>query len=135
MNFPGDDRAPGNPRSWTDWPVLISLVIDLILAWLYLRPAAASHAKGLLFMAILTLMWCGPALGLLLRRGRGAALLCYAAAKLAFALPLIGWWWASANADRPIDVPWQALWIAWHSLGIVLSLSALTRRNPPTSRA
>jgi hypothetical protein len=49
---------------------------------------------------MLVIMWLGPFLGLLLRRGRGAALLSYGVVELAIAFATLGWWWGRGVSAR-----------------------------------
>ena len=72
---------------------------------------------------------------LLLRRGRGAALLCYGTGKLAAVAGIAGWWWGNRLADTPVPLNRFAAVIAWHAFGVVLSLAALRLRPEyPTLR-
>ena len=122
IDWSGDDHPTVGRRARLDWVVLTAMLVDLALfAWLYgrsLRDTAGSAARFWLFAAMVGLIWLGPFLGLLLCRGRGAALLCYGVAKLMLMLVLIAVWWANrsaagdgANATR------VAAWFAWHGFG------------------
>jgi hypothetical protein len=138
INFPGDTDPPVGARSRMDFLVLAALLTDLALFAIHivprLRSSATSPAGFVFLLLVLLTMWLGPFLGVLLRRGRGAALICYGIAKLAVALAMLGWWWGHELASTPPPDPrYLATWVAWHLFGVVLSVIALLRRS--TSRA
>ena len=85
-------------------------------------------------LLVLFTMWLGPFLGLLLRRGRGAALITYGLAKLAVALALLGWWWGHGIAGDAIPLWPLAPSLAWHLFGVALALFALAGASPPRPR-
>ena len=114
-----------------DWVVLGSMLVDVALFAVHVAPwmrARASSGGGFLaLLAMLALVWLGPFLGLLLRRGRGAALLSYAVIKLSIALGIIGWWWGHRFADTSMPLAVLATPIVWNILGAAASLTALAR--------
>jgi hypothetical protein len=132
INYPGDADPPIGPRPRIDFLVLAALLTDLLLFVLYvvprLRTRETSTAGFIFFLAMLFIMWLGPFLGLLLRRGRGAALLSYGIAKLAIALATLGWWWGHGiSGERPPLAPLVPS-LAWHGFGVALAFLALLRR-------
>jgi hypothetical protein len=124
-----------------DWVVLGSMLVDVglfavhVAPWL--RTRASSGGGFLALLVMLALVWLGPFLGLLRRRGRGAALLSYAVLKLSIALGIIGWWWGHRFADHSVSPAPLAAPIVWNILGAAASLAALAwpPRAPSTAQA
>jgi len=131
INYPGDDARPTGPRSRLDFLVLGALLTDLLLFALYIAPRlrarTTSTAAFVFLLAVLFMMWLGPFLGVLRRRGRGAALLSYGIVKLAIVLATLGWWWGhGVTGEHPLLGPLMPS-IAWHGFGVALALFALPR--------
>ena len=132
LRWPGDEQPPVGRRSRTDWLVMAALITDLALFAIHFVPglwrSAPSTLHFICVLAMLLMIWLGPFLGLLRRRGRGVALLSYGIAKLAVALATLGWWWGHGIAgERPSLAPLVPS-IAWHGFGAALAFIALTRR-------
>ena len=127
INYAGDYDAPLGPRPRVDWLVLAMMLTDLILFAVHLGPrlwARATSAGGFVFlMLFLFLAWLGPFLGMIFRRGRGAAMLCYGVQKLAITVAMLAWWWANRAFDETRPLP--AAWLAWHAFGLVLVVLTL----------
>ena len=127
INFPGDDAKPVGQRPRSDWPVLAVMLSDLALLAVFvapvLRPRATSGGAFVVLMIILALIWLGPFLGVLLRRGRGAALLCYGVGKLIIPMVMLASWWANRPLDETTRLP--LLPITWHLCGLGLVIVAL----------
>ena len=135
LRWPGDEEPPAGKRSRTDWLVMAALSTDLVLFAIHVAPGlwrdATSPLRFILLVSLLLLIWLGPFLGLLRRRGRGVALLSYGIAKLAIVLATLGWWWAhgvggNGGSERPPLTPLVPS-IAWHGFGVALAFIALTR--------
>jgi hypothetical protein len=132
IDWPGDDHPAVGRRARLDWVVLAAMLVDLALfAAFYgpgLRGTEGSPVRYWLFTAMIGLTWLGPFLGLLLRRGRGAALLCYGVAKLMLTLVLIATWWANRSAwAHELKTTHVAAWWAWHGFGAAASILTLLR--------
>ena len=131
INWPGDRQPAGGPRPRVDWLVLAAMVVDAalfasyVVPWLQSRPGPRSTGKLIAFLVMVAMVWLGPFLGLLLRRGRGAALLSYAVVKLSIVLALLGSWWGHRLAESGIALASLATPICWHLFGVVASLIAL----------
>jgi len=138
INYPGDGDPPVGPRPRIDFFVLAALLTDLLLVALHLVPRLRTHATstaGFVFLlVVLFTIWLGPFLGVLLRRGRGAALLSYGIVKLAIVLAMLGWWWGhGVSGERPSIAPLMPS-IAWHAFGALMTLVALLARRRTTAR-
>ena len=132
IDWPGDQAPAIGPRRRIDWVVLAVMLIDVALFAMYVAPwfrtRASSPAGFIVFLLMLAVVWLGPFLGLLVRRGRGAALLCYAVVKLSIAIGICGRWWGHRLAESQIaPAPWRP--ICWHLFGAVLSFVALSMRR------
>ena len=133
LRWPGDHDPPVGKRSRSDWLVLAALLADLVLFVIHfvpgLRRDEPSTASLVFLLGVLFMIWLGPFLGLLLRRGRGVALLAYGITKLGIAMAVLGWWWGHGLAGESAPLGPLAPSIGWHLLGAAVALIALTRHH------